>query len=174
MGGKTAKKKTKMFLVATNIVTSRPPERQPTGTSTARANFIKNYGRHEKQLTTTNNNKVALLRYKPKALKRCSVVLSKLSNFALFPSTSFILLLSLLNLASKFSIWLIWKIWRKYYSNHITFNYTLNLRAVFAFSNISLVLNSQSVSVIPCVGVQQTLSVPGPHCLWLWKYNQLS
>ena len=27
-----------MFLVATNVVASRPPDRQPTATSTARAN----------------------------------------------------------------------------------------------------------------------------------------
>ena len=31
-------KKIMMILVATNIVASRPPERQPTGTPTARAN----------------------------------------------------------------------------------------------------------------------------------------
>ena len=28
-----------MFLVATNVVASRPPERRPTGTPHARANF---------------------------------------------------------------------------------------------------------------------------------------
>ena len=28
------------FLVATNVVASRPPERRPTGTLTARANFV--------------------------------------------------------------------------------------------------------------------------------------
>ena len=31
-----------MKIVATNVVTSRPPERQPTATLTARANFIQN------------------------------------------------------------------------------------------------------------------------------------
>ena len=31
------KKKIKTFLVATNVVASRPPERQPTATPTARA-----------------------------------------------------------------------------------------------------------------------------------------
>ena len=33
------KKKIKTFLVATNVVASRLPERQPTGTPTARANI---------------------------------------------------------------------------------------------------------------------------------------
>ena len=33
------KKKIKTFLVATNVVASRPPERRPTATPTARANF---------------------------------------------------------------------------------------------------------------------------------------
>ena len=38
-GGKKGKKgKIKMFLVATNVVASRPPERRPTATPTARAN----------------------------------------------------------------------------------------------------------------------------------------
>ena len=40
MGGKmekNEKKKIKMFLVATNVVASRPPERRPTATPTARA-----------------------------------------------------------------------------------------------------------------------------------------
>ena len=32
-------KKIMMILVATNIVASRPPERRPTGTPTARANY---------------------------------------------------------------------------------------------------------------------------------------
>ena len=34
------KKKIKTFLVATNVVASRPPERRPTGTPTARAKRI--------------------------------------------------------------------------------------------------------------------------------------
>ena len=37
------KKKIKTFLVATNVVASRPPERRPTGTATARANFEVNF-----------------------------------------------------------------------------------------------------------------------------------
>ena len=38
-GGNQGKnKKIKMFLVATNVVASRPPERPPTGTPTARVN----------------------------------------------------------------------------------------------------------------------------------------
>ena len=32
-------KKIKTFLVATNVVASRPPERRPTATPTARANY---------------------------------------------------------------------------------------------------------------------------------------
>ena len=36
---KKMKKKIKTFLVATNVVASRPPERRPTATPTARANF---------------------------------------------------------------------------------------------------------------------------------------
>ena len=36
---KTRKKKVKRFLVATNVVASRPPERRPTETPTARANY---------------------------------------------------------------------------------------------------------------------------------------
>ena len=39
-GEKTGeKKKIKTFIVATNLVASRPPKRRPTGTSTARANI---------------------------------------------------------------------------------------------------------------------------------------
>ena len=38
-GGGGEKKKIKTFLVATNIVASRPPERRPTATPTARANW---------------------------------------------------------------------------------------------------------------------------------------
>ena len=34
------KKSGKMFLVATNVITSRPPERRPTGTPHARANSL--------------------------------------------------------------------------------------------------------------------------------------
>ena len=37
-GKKREKKKIKTFLVATNGVASRPPERRPTATPTARAN----------------------------------------------------------------------------------------------------------------------------------------
>ena len=37
-GAELGKKKIKTFLVATNIVASRPHERRPTGTPTARAN----------------------------------------------------------------------------------------------------------------------------------------
>ena len=39
-GGKK-EKKIKTFLVATNVVASRPPERRPTGTPTDRANKVK-------------------------------------------------------------------------------------------------------------------------------------
>ena len=40
---KREKKEKKTFLVATNVVASRPPERRPTGTPTARAKSF--YGR---------------------------------------------------------------------------------------------------------------------------------
>ena len=36
---KNGEKKIKTFLVATNVIASRPPERGPTGTPTACANF---------------------------------------------------------------------------------------------------------------------------------------
>ena len=37
---KNEKKKIKTFLVATNVVASRPPERRPTATPTARAKIV--------------------------------------------------------------------------------------------------------------------------------------
>ena len=37
------KKKTMMKIVATNVVASRPPERRPTATPTARANLFSEY-----------------------------------------------------------------------------------------------------------------------------------
>ena len=37
-----AEQKKMIFIVATNIVTSRPPERRPTGTPHARANLVSN------------------------------------------------------------------------------------------------------------------------------------
>ena len=45
-GGKKRgkKKKIKTFLVATNVVASRPPERRPTGTVTVRANTFESSG----------------------------------------------------------------------------------------------------------------------------------
>ena len=37
---KKRKKKIMTFIVATNVIASRPPERRPTGTPHARANYI--------------------------------------------------------------------------------------------------------------------------------------
>ena len=35
-----------LFLVATNVIASRPPKRQPSGTPHAHANIVKNMGEY--------------------------------------------------------------------------------------------------------------------------------
>ena len=44
-------KKIMAFIVATNVDASRPPERRPTGTPHARANFIACWGKAQKSDT---------------------------------------------------------------------------------------------------------------------------
>ena len=48
--GGEKKKKIMTFLVATNVVASRPPERRPTGTPTARAKMPKGWGEENPDL----------------------------------------------------------------------------------------------------------------------------
>ena len=54
---KKRKEKIMMFIVATNVIASRPPERRPTGTPHARANK-KRLSYSERKLVGEKNKKI--------------------------------------------------------------------------------------------------------------------
>ena len=63
-------KKIKMFLVATNVVASRPPERRPTATPTARTNYQKTKKSKQDEVALTS---------KPCYFKLNKIILCKVS-----------------------------------------------------------------------------------------------